>query len=90
MAQNHQYDRVRKDIEDAAVSSEELGEMIREMMIRTYGADKAMAYYRVGVPKDEEEGMNRSYDQFRSLILSRIYKQLAKSYTAAFQEEVAP
>lgn len=89
MANDGGYTLVKKDIEDAAVASEELGELVKQMMIRTYGVDDALAYYRVGVPKDREERMNRSYNQFRSLILSRIYFELAQSYRAAFQMEGA-
>lgn len=82
------YDKVRRDIEDAAVASDELGELIKEMMIRVYGAEETLKYYRVGVSKEREAKMDASYNQFRSLILMRVYGELKQAYADAFAMEV--
>lgn len=79
------YDIIRRDIEDAAVNSEELGEMIREMMIRTYGVERCSQWFRA---ERVDEGMEASYNQFRSLILLRVYGELKQAYADAFAMEV--
>jgi hypothetical protein len=87
MPKQYQYDQVARDIEDAAVASEELGEMIRERLIAVFGVDKVVKWYR-GEIFDRQ--LDNAYDKIRSVFLTRVYKRLAQAYADAETSGRAP